>query len=100
MESNELEQAFAESDKILCRSGYTTIMDLSRLEKKAFFIPTPGQFEQHYLAEKFQQEKFAPFCLQNDFTVEKLAQIENYNGIPHFTEEANWEKLFSIFERK
>jgi hypothetical protein len=27
-------------------SGYTTIMDLAKLCKKAFFIPTPGQYEQ------------------------------------------------------
>jgi predicted glycosyltransferase len=31
---------------VLSRSGYTTIIDLAKLNKKAFFIPTPGQFEQ------------------------------------------------------
>jgi hypothetical protein len=40
MNSTELEQAFNESEWC-CRSGYTTIMDLAQLRKKAFFIPHP-----------------------------------------------------------
>lgn len=38
------------SDVIICRSGYSTIMDLSKIGKKAILIPTPGQTEQEYLA--------------------------------------------------
>jgi hypothetical protein len=39
--------------KIISRSGYSTIMDLSTLNclNKAEFIPTPGQTEQEYLAK-------------------------------------------------
>ncbi|MFD0777529.1 glycosyltransferase [Flavobacterium myungsuense] len=37
MTSNELEQAFNESKVVLCRSGYTTIMDLAKLRKKLFY---------------------------------------------------------------
>jgi hypothetical protein len=37
--------------KIICRSGYSTIMDLDALNclHKAEFVPTPGQTEQEYL---------------------------------------------------
>lgn len=38
------------ADGIICRSGYSTILDLSVLNKKTAFIPTPGQTEQEYLA--------------------------------------------------
>jgi len=40
------------AEKIICRSGYSTIMDLYALNclHKAEFIPTPGQTEQEYLA--------------------------------------------------
>jgi predicted glycosyltransferase len=40
------------SKTIICRAGYSTIMDLSALNclHKAEFIPTPGQTEQEYLA--------------------------------------------------
>lgn len=36
---------------IVSRSGYTTMMELAELGKKALLIPTPGQTEQEYLAE-------------------------------------------------
>jgi len=55
MNSNELEMTMNKSEKVLCRSGYTTIMDLAKLGKKAFFIPTPGQYEQEYLAKKLKR---------------------------------------------
>jgi len=38
------------SKKIICRSGYSTIMDLVQLGVKAMLVPTPGQTEQEYLA--------------------------------------------------
>ncbi len=33
------------------RSGYTTLMDVIALQKSAILVPTPGQFEQEYLAD-------------------------------------------------
>ncbi len=35
---------------IMTRSGYTTLMELAELGKRALFVPTPGQSEQEYLA--------------------------------------------------
>ncbi|MDR2431562.1 MAG: hypothetical protein LBD99_04855 [Candidatus Margulisbacteria bacterium] len=35
---------------VVTRSGYSTVMDLAELEKKALYIPTAGQPEQEYLA--------------------------------------------------
>lgn len=48
----EMASVFLGAKKILSRSGYSTIMDLSALNclYKAEFIPTPGQTEQEYLA--------------------------------------------------
>jgi predicted glycosyltransferase len=40
-----------ESENIVTRSGYTTIMELISLGRSALLIPTPGQPEQEYLAE-------------------------------------------------
>jgi predicted glycosyltransferase len=57
--NRQLEQTFNESDIVLARSGYTT-MDLVRLVK-SLFIPTPGQYEQLYLAKKLQ-EGFSTVC--------------------------------------
>ena len=100
MQSDELEKLFNESELVLCRSGYTTVMDLAKLGKKAFFIPTPGQFEQEYLAEKFQEDGLVPFCNQEDFSIEKLKEVQNFKGLSNFEGELDWQKLFSLFERE
>ncbi len=34
---------------VICRSGYTTLMELVDLDRPALVIPTPGQTEQEYL---------------------------------------------------
>ncbi|MBC7846781.1 MAG: glycosyltransferase [Flavobacterium sp.] len=99
MNSRQLEQTFNESETILCRSGYTTIMDLAKLGKKAFFIPTPGQYEQEYLAEKFKKEGLAPYSKQNDFTIENLMEIEVYKGLKQYESPFDWAQLFQVFEK-
>jgi len=38
------------SGSVICRPGYTTIMELVSLRCSALLIPTPGQTEQEYLA--------------------------------------------------
>lgn len=59
LESDDLAGVFLGAKKIICRSGYSTIMDLARLNclDKAEFYPTPGQTEQEYLAEFHQNGK-------------------------------------------
>jgi hypothetical protein len=49
--SSELEQIIDRSTYVLCRSGYSSIMDLIIKEQAAILIPTPGQPEQLYLAK-------------------------------------------------
>jgi len=43
-------QLLTNSRQIICRSGYSTLMDLFYVNRKAILIPTPGQYEQMYLA--------------------------------------------------
>lgn len=45
-----LSALLAHAALVICRSGYSTLMDLAVLKKKALLIPTPGQTEQEYLA--------------------------------------------------
>lgn len=44
-------EMFAMSRTIICRSGYSSVMDLEVLGRHAFLVPTPGQPEQVYLAK-------------------------------------------------
>ncbi len=48
----ELNRIICRSKTIICRSGYSSLMDLVTLGKGAILIPTPGQYEQEYLAEE------------------------------------------------
>ena len=48
--STELKAQLLAAKHIICRSGYSSIMDLHVLKRKATLIPTPGQTEQEYLA--------------------------------------------------
>ena len=97
MTSAQLESTINESELIVSRSGYTTLMDLAKLEKKAFFIPTPGQFEQDYLAKKIESEGIAPYCTQHEFTLEKLNQVEKYSGFKFETFDVKFADLFRLF---
>lgn len=100
MTTCQLEQAINESEMVLCRSGYTSIMDLSVLRKKAFFIPTPGQFEQEYLAQKLEKEGLVPFSTQDEFCIANLQEVDHYKGLPKADSKVAWEKLFGLFEEK
>lgn len=40
---------------VVCRSGYTTLMELAQLGKPALLIPTPGQTEQIYLGQTLEK---------------------------------------------
>jgi uncharacterized protein (TIGR00661 family) len=100
MTSAEIETAFNESEIVLCRSGYTTVMDLAKLQKKGFFIPTPGQFEQEYLARRLKRNGFLPYAKQDDFKIENLSEVLEYSGLPKLIKEIDWKQLFVLFERE
>ena len=63
--SEELNAVLLRSKIIVCRSGYSSLMDLAVLGKKAVLIPTPGQTEQEYLADKLAADGCF-YCQQQD----------------------------------
>ena len=59
LEDEELAQTLKNAEKIYCRSGYSTLMDLYALGiKSAILVSTPGQTEQEYLTEHFLKKGF------------------------------------------
>ncbi len=65
----KLKELILSSDKIICRSGYSTLMDLHYLGKKnLILIPTPGQSEQIYLAEYWKKKFGCKVYTQNKLT--------------------------------
>ena len=57
-----------ESENIVTRSGYTTIMELISLRRSALLIPTPGQSEQEYLAEYLAGKGWFKTISQDDLS--------------------------------
>ena len=97
MQSKELEEAITTSSLVLSRSGYTTVMDLAKLEKKAFFIPTPGQYEQEYLAKRMEKQELVPYATQDHFEIADLERVNAFKGLTQFDTEIDYASLFSAF---
>ncbi len=67
---------------IICRPGYSTLMDLAVIGSKAIFIPTPGQTEQEYLSRKLMSERIAFSQNQRSFNLsEAIKQQDEYSGL-------------------
>lgn len=49
--SETLNQLLNRTKWVISSSGYSSVMDLIQINKKAILIPTPGQVEQEYLAQ-------------------------------------------------
>lgn len=75
-------------------------MDLAAMGKKAFFIPTPGQYEQRYLAKRLKSKGIIPSCKQSNFDIHQLKRIAAYSGFKAPTEEVDRRDLFRLFEGK
>lgn len=71
---NQLNKLICSTDYIISRSGYTTVMDLLKLQKKSIFVPTPGQAEQEYLAEYLHDKQFAYAVTQQEFSLHAALQ--------------------------
>lgn len=95
-----LQEALNCSEIIISRSGYSTIMDMAALEKKVFFIPTPGQYEQEYLAKRFEEKGIAPFCNQKEFTLQKLKELKNFSGLRNLGSSTGMGSFLAFFHGK
>jgi UDP-N-acetylglucosamine:LPS N-acetylglucosamine transferase len=77
----DLNEWLLKAKLVLSRPGYSTVMDLAQLGKKAVFVPTPGQTEQEYLAERMKEQKISPFQSQSEFNLKALLEeAQHYTG--------------------
>lgn len=83
----KLNQYMLQSKYIICRSGYTSLMDLMRLHKKALLVPTPKQGEQEYLAKYAAQHRYFPSVSQTEFKIDQtIKEIASFNYTFPFNE--------------
>jgi len=77
-DTNTLYSLIKNSDIIVSRSGYSTVMDLAFFSNKIIFVPTPGQTEQEYLAGYLSKNHFSVSITQSSFANILKTNI-NYN---------------------
>lgn len=66
LDHKQLSRLLNESEFIISRSGYSSIMDYDALDRKAILIPTPGQTEQIYLAKRLSKSRgYISFTQEN-----------------------------------
>lgn len=64
------------SETIICRSGYSSVMDLVKLDRRAILVPTPGQTEQEYLAQRLKERSLFYCVEQNAFSLDRALNEE------------------------
>ncbi len=89
---------FKQSEIIISRSGYSTIMDLVKLRRNAILVPTPGQTEQEYLSGYLMEKKYFYSVRQDDFSLK--ADIDKASSFP-FTDPlfsgSNYKEIINEF---
>jgi uncharacterized protein (TIGR00661 family) len=74
LSASELEDAILSSGVVVSRSGYSTVMDLIALGKRAIFVPTPQQPEQIQLGKFLHDQQIALCVDQKDFNLEAAVE--------------------------
>ena len=99
LETSKIREIMRRTHLVICRSGYSSLMDLVTMGINAILVPTPGQTEQEYLARYLLEKKiyfsmsqehfdllyaiemsrnFHGFVLQNDYKAlsERISEIK------------------------
>lgn len=74
LDTATLAQLLGDCQVVLCRPGYSTLMDLAVLGARPILVPTPGQTEQEYLARQLAHHGSAIHLDQNKLTTSSLKQ--------------------------
>jgi len=98
LNTKDLFTALQKAAVIICRSGYSTVMDLAVLGRKAILIPAQGQTEQEYLSKILANKGFAVECLQDDLHIKNaLEKLKLIDGFPFY--ETSTEKIEAELEK-
>jgi UDP:flavonoid glycosyltransferase YjiC (YdhE family) len=91
LETVRMKDFMLRSHIIICRSGYSSLMDLVTLGKNAILIPTPGQTEQEYLARYLMEKKIYFSMSQHHFDL--LYAIEMTRNFPGLVMQNDYKAL-------
>ena len=95
LKTREFQELINNSQLILSRSGYSSLMDYYYLQKKINLVPTPGQTEQEYLALYHRKNNDLKFQRQGQINL----QESDFKPIKIEKKELPNELLFTAFEK-
>ena len=71
IDATQLQALMEGAKRVVCRSGYSSLMDLVLLKKRVILIPTPGQTEQAYLAKSLMARRIFYAAVQKRFSLKE-----------------------------
>ena len=84
MSRAQLSGLLDKTEVVIARSGYTTLMDLANTGHKAILCPTPGQYEQIYLADRLASMGQCVYKRQENLQLQKaLVEVQQVSPIGH-----------------
>ena len=89
MDSKQLTEAMSAAAVVICRSGYSSIMDLIKMKKRALLIPTPGQTEQIHLSSQLQKKGLCILQYQEAICLKE--GLLACNNLPEIQENMNFD---------
>jgi uncharacterized protein (TIGR00661 family) len=81
-DSRVLNKLICNARVVVSRCGYTSVMDMFKLRKKAVFIPTPGQAEQEYLGKYLDEKKLAVIVRQDKLDLASAIELISSIRLP------------------
>ena len=99
LSATDLQAQLLKSKLVIARSGYSSLMDFSRLRCKTVLIPTPGQTEQEYLAKRCAEKGYAMYADQSKLNLKDVVikADQQHAVFPSFQffEEADLQRLMT-----
>lgn len=99
LSTTDMQTAIEASELIISRCGYTTVMEIIALQKRAVLIPTPGQTEQEYLAKHLMQQNWCYSFQQHEDFEQNLEKATQFNyQLPEINMQAYKEFIAAFVE--
>lgn len=80
--ANELGTVLMTGPVVICRAGYSTLMDMEFTGNRLICIPTPGQTEQEYLALCGATRNRLVYAKQNNFSISECMKSVYKTSVP------------------
>ena len=94
--TEKLEFLLNASKQVICRSGYSSVMDLITLGKSAILIPTKNQNEQEYLAQYLNKKGYFSMISEDCIATQRF---EVFDGLKAEIENKEFDKIWGKLEK-